>query len=283
MTSPLNAHKKLFSIVTVVYNAASFVEDTLKSVLSQSYADFEYIVIDGGSTDGTIEIIEKYRSKIDVFVSEKDKGIYDAMNKAINKASGTYINFMNAGDLFYETDTLEKVSQFISTHGEKQVEIVYGKVVKISSLESNFQYEVGKPLTNSSFFLTTPMCHQAMFTRTDLFTAIGSYSLEYKVGSFYGWLGRYYHSRQSFDGIYFIPERIAYYLVGGFSFKMKKTIDMERLIVSEKYFNFRYRVLNYLVVYFVKLPKANLLPLMEKYKILDSYRKLKYTILSKGV
>jgi glycosyltransferase involved in cell wall biosynthesis len=283
MSQPTEKNPKLFSIVTVVYNAVSLIEETLQSVMDQRSDELEYIVIDGGSTDGTLEIIDKYRANIDIFVCEKDRGIYDAMNKAIRLASGSYINFMNAGDRFYSNDTLEKVSSLIRKKGLEKVEIVYGKVVKISSLEGNFQYEIGEPLTPNSFFLTTPICHQAMFTRTDLFGTLGGYSLEYRVGSFFAWLGKYYHSRQSLDGIYFIPERVAYYLVGGFSFKMKKTIDLERLQVSRKYFNFKYRLLNHLVVYFIKLPKANLLPLMEKYKVLDGYRKVKYTLLGKGV
>jgi glycosyltransferase involved in cell wall biosynthesis len=107
MNNPKN--KPLISIVTVVYNGAEFLENTIKSVINQTYDNIEYIIIDGGSTDGTLNIIKKYEGQIDYWVSESDEGIYDAMNKGIDKATGEWINFMNAGDTFYNELTLEKV------------------------------------------------------------------------------------------------------------------------------------------------------------------------------
>ena len=86
------------SIITVVYNGEEFLEETVLSVLNQSYKNIEYIIIDGGSTDGTVDIIKKYEDEIDYWVSEADKGIYDAMNKGIDVATGEWINFINAGD-----------------------------------------------------------------------------------------------------------------------------------------------------------------------------------------
>ena len=93
----MSAHPK-FSIITVVYNNVRDIEHTLKSVVNQSYDHIEYIVIDGQSTDGTLEIIQKYRDKITVLLSEKDKGIYDAMNKGLALATGDYVLFLNSGD-----------------------------------------------------------------------------------------------------------------------------------------------------------------------------------------
>ena len=95
------------SVITISYNAVSVIEDTIQSVLNQSYKDIEYIIIDGGSTDGTVDIIKKYQDKINYWVSEPDNGIYDAMNKGIDKATGEWINFMNAGDYFHSNLTLE--------------------------------------------------------------------------------------------------------------------------------------------------------------------------------
>ena len=95
-----------FSIITVTYNAEKVLEDTIQSVISQTYHHIEYIIVDGASKDGTLSIINRYRSRIHTVVSEPDKGLYDAMNKGIALASGDYLCFLNAGDCFHEDDTL---------------------------------------------------------------------------------------------------------------------------------------------------------------------------------
>lgn len=92
----------LISVVTVSYNAVATIEQTLLSVINQTYPNIEYIIIDGGSTDGTVDIIKKYADEIVYWISEPDKGIYDAMNKGIKKANGEWINFINAGDSYYD-------------------------------------------------------------------------------------------------------------------------------------------------------------------------------------
>ena len=97
------------SIITVNYNDAKGLERTIKSVISQSYRDFEFIVIDGGSSDKSLDIIKKYERHIDYWVSEHDGGIYQGMNKGLRQAKGDYVNFMNSGDSFYSSDVLEKI------------------------------------------------------------------------------------------------------------------------------------------------------------------------------
>lgn len=97
------------TVVTVCYNAVNEIEKTIRSVLSQTYPDKEYIVIDGGSTDGTVDIIRKYADRIDYWISEPDGGIYEGMTKGIEHATGDYINFMNAGDLFFDNHVLDEV------------------------------------------------------------------------------------------------------------------------------------------------------------------------------
>ena len=99
-----------YSIITVNYNNKDGLEITIKSVLSQTFKDFEYIIIDGGSTDGSVEVIKKYATQIDYWVSEPDKGIYNAMNKGIKKATGDYLNFMNSGDTYHSTSVLETIT-----------------------------------------------------------------------------------------------------------------------------------------------------------------------------
>jgi len=105
------SNKPLISIITVVYNGEKYLEETIQSVINQTYDNIEYIIIDGGSTDGTLDIINKYKDKIDYWVSEKDSGIYDAMNKGIDLATGEWINFMNAGDYFFDYSTITNIRQ----------------------------------------------------------------------------------------------------------------------------------------------------------------------------
>ena len=107
-----------FSIITVTYNAEKVLEDTIQSVISQTYHHIEYIIVDGASKDGTLSIINRYRSRIHTVVSEPDKGLYDAMNKGIALASGDYLCFLNAGDCFHDDDTLQQM-----VHEGKQAEI----------------------------------------------------------------------------------------------------------------------------------------------------------------
>ncbi|KHG33837.1 MAG: hypothetical protein OA34_08170 [Sulfurospirillum sp. MES] len=104
-------NKPLISVITVVYNGERHLEETIQSVINQTYDNVEYIIIDGGSTDGTLDIIKKYEDKIDYWVSEKDNGIYDAMNKGICLSFGEWINFMNVGDKFYDKNTLKSTFQ----------------------------------------------------------------------------------------------------------------------------------------------------------------------------
>lgn len=115
------------SIVTVSYNAVKTIENTILSVINQTYPNIEYIIIDGGSTDGTVNLIKKYENKISYWVSESDKGIYNAMNKGILRASGDWINFMNAGDMFYDSNTISKIN--FEQIDNSIYKIVYGDTI----------------------------------------------------------------------------------------------------------------------------------------------------------
>jgi len=119
-----NCNLPLISVITVVFNSENFIERTIRSVLEQNYPNTEYIVIDGGSSDRTLEIVNRFKSKIKYFISEPDAGIYDAMNKGLAAAKGDWVNFMNAGDIFYSENTLSKV--FIKL--ECPAQILYGGV-----------------------------------------------------------------------------------------------------------------------------------------------------------
>lgn len=151
--------KPLISIITVVYNGEKYLEETIQSVINQTYENVEYIIIDGGSTDGTLEIIKKYEDKIDYWVSEKDGGIYDAMNKGIDVATGEWLNFMNAGDSFYSNQTLMEV---FNNKNYELYNILYGDV---ETNYGNFKiiHKAGK-LEN--LYKSMQFSHQSTFFNT---------------------------------------------------------------------------------------------------------------------
>lgn len=119
----------LISIITVSYNAVKTIEDTITSVLNQTYSNIEYIIIDGASTDGTLDVIKKYQDDISIIVSEPDKGIYDAMNKGIERANGELIGIINADD-WYEANAVERTVE-IYLKGEKKFDVLYGDMLYI--------------------------------------------------------------------------------------------------------------------------------------------------------
>lgn len=153
------------SVITVNLNNKEGLSKTIESVLSQTFSDFEYIVIDGGSTDGSIDVIQKYKEGISYFVSERDKGIYNAMNKGILKASGEYLQFLNSGDWFVKNSILEEV--FNRNYTE---DILYGNAIFVNSSGESELYEVGyEEDITLGYFIKYSLCHQAAFIRKVLF------------------------------------------------------------------------------------------------------------------
>ena len=149
------------TVVTVVYNDVHNIEKTLLSVISQQYPKLEYIVIDGGSTDGTVDTIKKYESHIDRWISEKDRGIYDAMNKGIDLASGEWINFMNAKDMFYNKTTIYDVFK----DAPKDVDFIYGDFIRRHPAKDEY---VGMYRPIEELWKDMSFSHQTLFSRTHL-------------------------------------------------------------------------------------------------------------------
>jgi len=146
------------SIITVVYNGEKFLEQTIQSVLNQTYKNIEYIIIDGGSTDGTVEIIRKYEEKIDYWVSEPDKGIYDAMNKGAKFATGDFINFMNADDIIYNNSTVEVI-----VRNMHDIDAVYYSRAKIISDTFSWIYPDNEVKDYEKWLNLNLPNHQTMF------------------------------------------------------------------------------------------------------------------------
>lgn len=151
----------LITVITVVLNGEQFLEETIRSVIAQTYPRIEYIIIDGGSTDGTLDIIRKYEKEIDYWVSEKDAGIYDAMNKGICKASGHWINFMNSGDTFYSPNTIFDI---FSKKIADNVDIIFGSHEVVYPSGQKKIVTAGKP---KNLWKGSQFCHQACFIRTE--------------------------------------------------------------------------------------------------------------------
>lgn len=169
-------NQEKISVVTVVYNAVSIIEETIKSVLAQTYANLEYIVIDGGSTDGTIDVIRKYEDKISLTISEPDKGIYDAMNKGIDKATGGWINFMNAGDHFYSPSVVADIFDVREEDYSKYATIYGDAEYRLKS----FSYiRQGYECDRDHFM---PFSHQAAFARADI-AKKNKFNLKYKIAA----------------------------------------------------------------------------------------------------
>ena len=158
-----------FSIITVTYNAEAVLEDTIQSVISQTYHHVEYILVDGASKDGTLSIIDRYRDRITRIVSEPDKGLYDAMNKGIRLATGDYLCFLNAGDSFHEDDTLQQMVRSIS--GNELPDVLYGETELVDK-EGHFirmrRLAAPEVLTWRSFKQGMLVCHQAFFAKASL-------------------------------------------------------------------------------------------------------------------
>ncbi len=170
---------KKISIITVCYNEPKL-QKTCESIVNQTFQDFEWIVIDGGSDKPTLDIFEKYKKRIDYFVSEKDSGIYNAMNKGIERAKGERFLFMNAGDAFTAPDILEKASVFIEEN--KDIDVLYGTGYFEYPDKKILMDFIPKELT-LDFFKMRSLCHQAMFFKNELFDKYGGYDENYRIVS----------------------------------------------------------------------------------------------------
>jgi len=170
------------SVITVVFNAEVFVERTIQSVLNQSYKDIQYIVVDGNSTDKTLEIVARYK-EIDKVLSEPDKGLYDAMNKGLKLAEGDYVWFLNAGDQVYSPDTIQHMVEGV----EGEPDVLYGGTMIVDEQEKEIGDRRLKPpakLSWKSFKQGMVVCHQSILVKREL---APEYNLEYRLSGDIDW------------------------------------------------------------------------------------------------
>lgn len=223
---------KKLSIITINYNNKAGLLKTIESVTNQTYKDFEYVIIDGGSTDGSLEVIEQYKEYIDIVVSEPDSGVYHAMNKGIHMSTGEYVNFMNSGDFFYEKETLEKIQGNFS----KGVSILYGNSVYFNK-NGYKRNETPPEKITFLFFYTQGLNHQATFMRKELFEKYFYYNESSKICA--DWEFFIYAIFIGNESYLHLGEYICYYDFSGIS-AAPENLNLyynERDVVLKKYFS----------------------------------------------
>jgi len=218
------------SIITVVKNAEKTIEDTILSVLNQTYRNVEFIIIDGISNDGTKDIIRKYQDKISYFISEPDSGIYNAMNKGIKVATGDILYFLNANDTLYDNYVLENVVKYFQN--DENLDFLYGNV---QFTEDKKDYSTYKHNDFKSIltFLDRNICHQVIFYNTRLFKNYGLYDESYKIFADYEYNVRLfvkYKVETKYVDIF-----IARFEIGGVSYN-EKILKDEFKRIYDKYF-----------------------------------------------
>lgn len=228
----------LITIITITYQAEQFVERTLQSVLNQSCNDFEYVVIDGASTDGTLDLLDKYvpffkeRDIPFQWNSEPDKGIYDAMNKGLQKAQGTYIWFMNAGDIIASHQVVEKVKGSILSEA-RQPDFLYGETLIVDqagNIMGERRLRAPKNLDWKKFKMGMLVCHQSMVVRKAL--AI-PFNLDYKYSSDFDWSIRVLKSAVHIKNTHLI---LSHFMDGGVSKKKMQASLKERFQIMSVHY-----------------------------------------------
>lgn len=238
----MNNNNPKISIITVCYNSVATIERTILSVIEQTYENIEYIVIDGGSTDGTLDVIKNYSERIDKWVSEPDKGIYDAMNKGIKMATGSWIHFRNSGDFFLFKYSIE---QFFKKPVENHVGVIHGNCIYF---DESVYYEQQPTSISVSYKEEIPVLHPATFVRTILHKK-RLFDLKYKSSADYDFF--YNCSKQ---GIVFEyrPQTIVAFEKGGFSSNWQRAY-LEDCAIKGKMKNTKKRIQVYLYLYIRQL------------------------------
>lgn len=226
---PPNPLNPKISIITVVYNAGNLLESTIQSVINQTYLNIEYIIVDGGSTDGTLDIIRKYENKITRWITEKDQGLYDAMNKGIKLATGDFVWFMNAGDLIPCDKTLA-----CALRNYKGEDVLYGETVMLNeSFESQGLRSYKKlpdRLTWHSMKKGMVVCHQSMLVRREL---APEFDLNHPYSGDIDWTIRLLKKTDKTLNTHTILSK---FLAGGVSSKKRKASLIDRFKILKKHF-----------------------------------------------
>ncbi|MBP5771479.1 MAG: glycosyltransferase [Bacteroidaceae bacterium] len=191
------SHQPLISIITVSYNSAATIEDTLLSVLDQTYQQIEYIVVDGLSKDGTIDIIRSYEHRFQGrlrWISEKDEGIYDAMNKGIRMATGDVIGILNSDDFFTNKNV---IAQMITSFEDQSIDAVYGDIhfIRDGAPEQCVRYYSSRRFSPIWLRFGFMPAHPSFYMRREVFERAGLYKSDYKIGADYEMMVRLFYKQ----------------------------------------------------------------------------------------
>ncbi|MGD0756649.1 MAG: glycosyltransferase family 2 protein [Bacteroidales bacterium] len=183
------------SIITVSFNSAKTISDTIESVLSQTYPDIEYLVLDGSSSDGTVELVNSYGNRISKFISEPDKGIYDAINKGIRLATGNIIGILHSDDFFYSNNVIEKVA---ASFNEYEIDAVFGDARFVDPINTSkvVRYYSSKLFSIAKFKFGYMPAHPSFYVKRELFEKLGYYKTDYKIAADFELLVRFLYINQ---------------------------------------------------------------------------------------
>jgi len=199
MTATEAVPELTISLITVTYNSSKFLEGTIKSILKQEYMNFEYIIIDGGSNDKTVDIIKRYEPSFQGkmrWISEPDKGMYDAINKGIRMATGDIVGIINSDDFFHRNDILLKIKEALEN--DKNIQAIYGDVrfVKANNTEKTIRYYSSKNWKPWKFRLGFMPAHPSFYTYKENFEKYGYYKLDYHIAADYELLIRHLYTNK---------------------------------------------------------------------------------------
>ena len=232
----------LFSIITVTYHAESVLEETILSVVSQTYHNIEYIIVDGASKDRTLSIVNKYRDKIQAVVSEPDKGLYDAMNKGLKMAKGEYVCFLNAGDTFHEDDTLQLIVHQLNKSNVLP-DVIYGETALVDA-QRHFvrmrRLQTPDTLNWKSFRQGMLVCHQAFIAKCAL---AETYDLNYRFSADFDWCIRVMKKASLLHNTRLT---LIDYLDEGMTTKNRKASLKERFRIMAKHYGYISTVLHHI-------------------------------------
>jgi glycosyltransferase involved in cell wall biosynthesis len=260
------------SVVTVIFNSEKYIEETIKSVLNQNYPNLDFVIIDGGSTDKTMEIVNSYSKEISTIISEKDSGIYNAMNKSSNYCRGDWVCFLNSGDLFFDKNVLTSIFNSVS---RLKPDFIYGDTSYYSLLQ-NFEYQRGGMVYEKDFIFKFPICHQSMFFSKNLLDKMNWYDESYSVVADWDITTRIFKNK-NYKKLY-INTCISKFLIDDVNWKNGRKGLWEWVLLTSRH---RSKLITFIscLIFLVKYIRYSIVSKIRHHKIYNIYKKWKTKII----